>query len=217
MLIFNWLAFVRFRLQGIASRRRRPGRHRSLRNQHTKLPAAIENFEPRRLLSAMAMADSYQIAQSMYPQSVILDVLANDYTTSGPLTITSFGSVPYGSITRIAGNPYGSPSHDELSFTPQMGTSTTESFSYTVTDASGSQSSTTVTLTISGTSAPTISSLSTTTGPSSGGTPVTIYGSGFNQVSAVMFGSAMATSYVVNSSNSIPPTRRPPIPQGLSM
>lgn len=176
-------------------------RKRGCRSSNTS--ARVESLEVRQLLSVTAVSDSYQVASSYNPQPTTLDVLSNDYSSYGSMSIVSFGNVAYGSISKIAANPYGTPNHDELSFTPMSGYSGTESFTYTLTDASGSQSTATVTLSITGSTAPVVSSLSTTSGSTSGGTSVTITGTGFGQVSAVMFGGLMASSYTVNSGTSI--------------
>ncbi|MGO9880317.1 MAG: IPT/TIG domain-containing protein [Acidimicrobiales bacterium] len=55
-------------------------------------------------------------------------------------------------------------------------------------------------------SAPTVTAVSPTSGPSTGGTSVTITGTGFTGASAVNFGTAAATSFTVNSSTSITAT-----------
>ena len=50
---------------------------------------------------------------------------------------------------------------------------------------------------------PIVSTVSPNSSPTAGGTTVTLTGSGFNGVTAVKFGSTVATSYTVNSSTSI--------------
>ena len=50
---------------------------------------------------------------------------------------------------------------------------------------------------------PQVTGLSTHAGSNLGGNPITITGSGFNSVSAVMFDTTLVTSYTVNSSSSI--------------
>ncbi|HLG91434.1 MAG TPA: IPT/TIG domain-containing protein [Acidimicrobiales bacterium] len=62
-------------------------------------------------------------------------------------------------------------------------------------------------------SAPTVSSISPTSGPTSGGTTVTITGTNLSGASAVSFGSTAATSFTVNSSTQITATS-PPEPAG---
>ena len=59
------------------------------------------------------------------------------------------------------------------------------------------------TMTVQALAAPQVTSLATTTGSTVGGTSVTINGTGFLQVSVVMFGSSLATSFTVNSPTSI--------------
>ncbi|MEV5385972.1 IPT/TIG domain-containing protein, partial [Streptomyces sp. NPDC052721] len=51
--------------------------------------------------------------------------------------------------------------------------------------------------------APVVSSVSPNQGPESGGTTVTITGTGFTSVLAVRFGAKAATSFTVNSSTQI--------------
>jgi hypothetical protein len=55
-------------------------------------------------------------------------------------------------------------------------------------------------------SAPTVTSLATTTGPTAGGTSVVITGTGFTGASAVHFGATDATTYTVNSATQITAT-----------
>ena len=50
---------------------------------------------------------------------------------------------------------------------------------------------------------PTVTSLNPTNGPTAGGTPVTITGSGFTGATAVMFGAASASSFTVHSDTQI--------------
>ena len=54
--------------------------------------------------------------------------------------------------------------------------------------------------------APTVSAVSPTSGPSTGGTSVTVTGTGFTGASAVQFGTTAATSFTVNSATSITAT-----------
>src|SRR5207302_11186834 len=54
--------------------------------------------------------------------------------------------------------------------------------------------------------APTVTTLNPPSGPASGGTLVTITGTGFTHVSAVSFGSRLVTSFTVNSATSITAT-----------
>lgn len=70
---------------------------------------------------------------------------------------------------------------------------------YTVTAANGSTVTYTVTVAKLVPAAPTISSITPSTGPSTGSIIVTINGTGFNNASAVMFGATAATSFTVNS------------------
>ena len=132
-----------------------------------------------------------------------LDVLANDSGGTGTLLIASVGSIPYGVATIQHAMTQGG--HDTLLFTPTTGYSGSESFTYTAADAAGDTATATVSVMISGygSSAPQITSLSSHSGSTSGGTSLTIGGSGFSQVTAVLFGGSMASSFTVNSSTAI--------------
>ena len=60
--------------------------------------------------------------------------------------------------------------------------------------------------------APTVTSLSPTSGPATGGTAVTITGTGFTGATAVTFGGTAATAFTVNSATSITATSPRPAP-----
>ena len=108
----------------------------------------------------------------------VLDVLANDSGGTGTLSISSVGTVPYGTVS--VQPPQTQGGHQTLLFTPMMGYSGTESFTYTATDNAGDYGTATVSVTVSGgyaTSAPQISTLSSHLGSTlGGGTPITING-----------------------------------------
>ncbi|EIJ35583.1 Ig-like domain-containing protein [Thiothrix nivea] len=71
---------------------------------------------------------------------VSVDVLANDTDPNGdPLTIASFGQGSNGSVTQNGNN---------LVYTPAVGFSGTDSFTYVITDPAGNQSTATVTVTV---------------------------------------------------------------------
>ena len=77
-------------------------------------------------------------------------------------------------------------------------------YDYAPNEQNLAQSSTTTNL-----AAPTVTSLSPSSGPAAGGTAVTITGTGFTGASAVDFGTAAATNVTVNSSTQITATSPP--------
>lgn len=96
-----------------------------------------------------------------------------------------------------------------LSFTTASGQDGNQ-YRAVFTNSVGSATTTAATLTVS--QAPTVTSISPTTGPASGGTIVTITGTSFTGASAVSFGAHPAASFTVNSATSI--TARAPTGTG---
>lgn len=70
----------------------------------------------------------------------------------------------------------------------------------------GSSGTNTITATCTGAPAPTVTSITPDSGPTTGGTSVTISGSGFSGTDTVSFGSTAATSFTVDSATSITAT-----------
>ena len=170
----------------------------------------LETLEPRRLLSGVgprsftAVADSFSVQNPMgVATPTTLDVLANDTGGSGTPSITSVGSVPYGTVS--IQSPTTSGGRSTLLFTSSSGYTGTESFNYTATDAAGSSSTATVTVTVSNGagSAPVVAGLSTSSGSTLGGGSLTVNGTGFNSVSNVMFGTVACSTFTVNSPTQI--------------
>ncbi|HLI74924.1 MAG TPA: IPT/TIG domain-containing protein [Acidimicrobiales bacterium] len=82
-------------------------------------------------------------------------------------------------------------------------------YTFAVSDYNGSgegPQSTPVNATVGSSSAPTVTGVSPTSGPTTGGTGVTISGTNFTGVTAVKFGTASATGVVVNSTSQISAT-----------
>lgn len=158
------------------------------------------------LTPIVAVNDSASTSMNMGASPPItIDVLANDTGGTGLLSISSVGAVPYGTVSIQPANA--NITHPSLLFTPSTGFTGTESFTYIAADTAGNFSTATVSVTVAGgyygASAPTVTSLSSHQGMPTGGTSLTITGSGFTSVSAVMFGTQMASSYTVNSSTQI--------------
>jgi hypothetical protein len=104
----------------------------------------------------------------------------------GTTAATSFTVTSDGSITAVA--PAGAPGSINVTVQTSGGTSATSSadqFTYIYTPS------------------PVITGLSVSSGPSSGGTTVTIYGYALNGATAVYFGGVAATSFTVNPDGSI--------------
>jgi hypothetical protein len=100
-------------------------------------------------------------------------------------TVSSDGSISATSPVQAAGTVY-------IYVVAPWGTSGIVQFNYTA--ASG---------------IPDVSSLSVIMGPTGGGTVVTIYGNGFTNATQVLFGSANATSFILNQDLSITATSPP--------
>ncbi|MFE3884825.1 IPT/TIG domain-containing protein, partial [Streptomyces lydicus] len=108
-------------------------------------------------------------------------------------TAVRFGATPTPSFTVV--------SDTQITATTPLGTGTVQ---VTVTTPSGT-SNQFVTFSYVATPAPVLSSVVPASGPSSGGTTVTLTGSGFTGASAVRFGGVSA-SFVVNSATQITAT-----------
>ena len=215
MLIRNWLnEFCKRMRFSSGFGRLRTKRHQSPLSKTPRRryqpPLMAETLEIRQLLSAItAMNDTCQINSpitSSAPTSI--DVLANDSGGTGMLSITSVGTLPFGTVS--IQHATSSNSHDTLLFVPMVGWSGTESCSYTVRDTAGNSATASLSLNVTvANNPPQIIGLSTHTGSTLGGSPLTINGSGFNAVTAVMIGSNVATNFIVNSPTSITVTTAP--------
>ena len=134
---------------------------------------------------------------------------------SGEALNVSGGVGAYSSFSKTGGSlPTGVTlnSNGTLTGTP----TSTGTFNFTVTftstgDAtSGAQSvTTTASLTVNAASTPTVTSVGPTSGPATGGTSVTVGGTGFTGATAVRFGGTAATSFTINSDTRITATSPP--------
>jgi IPT/TIG domain/Bacterial Ig domain len=128
----------------------------------------------------------------------------------------------YGCITGVIASPVSDfgrvlPTHGTLStsgstisYTSTLGYLGTDTFTYQAVgiDDNGVRAldsgDVTVTVTVSSTPpAPTVTGISPSTGPPSGGTSVTITGTSFTGATAVHFGALNATSFTINNADSI--------------
>jgi len=121
-------------------------------------------------------------ATTSFATAVAINVLAND--SGDEIEVTAVTQPPNGSADINADGT--------VTYTPNTGFSGTDTFTYTITDAVDQTDSATVTVTV-GFPAPTIISLTPTSGSTNGGTTVTISGSGFQQGATVTFGGTAAT------------------------
>ena len=128
------------------------------------------------------------------------DISATGY---GPPTFTETGALPTG--VHLTTTFSGLTSTGVLSGRPSV----TGTFPITLQASNGVGSPTTQAFTltvVSGGTAPTVTSISPTSGPAGGGTPVTVTGTNFTGATAVHFGSTAASSFTVNSAVSISTT-----------
>ncbi|HEY4262569.1 MAG TPA: Ig-like domain-containing protein, partial [Schlesneria sp.] len=212
MLLFNWLVGLRNRLQLLT--RTSPVSTRRRNQPRSSVAAMVEILEPRRVMSAVAAVDdSYQVqAQAMAAPPILLDVLVNDTSTGGAMTITSVQTPAHGTVSIQHGNSgsgsssgsgSASSTPDQLLFTPSDGYTGTETFTYTVSDAAGDQSTATVSVTIlaasgsgSGSSSSSGSGSSSSSGSGSGSGSNSASGSNSGNGSETLFGTLVATQSV---------------------
>ena len=221
-MLLNWLAGLRNHLWPLRQRSKITG-HRRPRSPRV---AQIEVLESRRVLSSVsAVSDNYQTQQDqmMMASPVVMDVLANDDSTGGALSIVSVQPPSHGSVTiQQSSGAMGYSAPDQLLYTPAFGFSGTDTFTYTASDAAGDQSTALITVTIlppagsagggangygngygSNPTPPQVTGLMNNSGSTTGGASVFISGSGFSQATQVLFGNMLATSFTVNSDSSI--------------
>jgi len=120
------------------------------------------------------------------------------FATSGGSVSTSYsvgsGSVPTGLSLSSSGTLSGTPT-----------TQGTYTFSIWASDGTNTGSSANYTITVGAAlaGAPVVSSLSPTSGPATGGTSVTLTGTGFTGTTGVTFGGTAATGVAINSDTSL--------------
>ena len=154
------------------------------------------------------------------PVGTTANTTADNYTyTAGP-TVTDLApsSGPTAGGTSVVITGTGFTGATAVTFGGTNATSFTVNSSTQITAVSPAKPTGTVDVIVTGTggsspntdddnftygSAPTITSISPTSGPTAGGTSVTITGTGFTGATAVSFGGTAATSFTVNSDTSI--------------
>jgi hypothetical protein len=153
--------------------------------------------------------------------TMIVNAVANPAPTISSISPTT-GSTAGGTVVTIAGSGFGSTATVKIGGVAATGVSVPNSTSITATSPAHAAGKADVVVTNSdGQSAtlaqaftyaipgPTITSISPNTGPTSGGTPVTITGTSFQSGATVTFGARAATDVVVVSATSI--TARTPL------
>ena len=153
----------------------------------------------------------------------------DQYTYVTPPTVTrvspSSGPAAGGTSVTIAGTNFTGATAVSFGGTAASTFTVTSATSITATSPAGSGAvDVTVTIPGGGTSAtnssdvfkyvPSVTSVSPTSGPTAGGTSVTINGTGFTGATAVSFGGTAASTYTVNSSSKITATA-PAEPAGI--
>jgi hypothetical protein len=150
MAMPSWMSLVKSCLQrGDFRRSARIDKGRRLRRTANRLPVAAEILEFRQMLSVTAVADTVSINRANTPLTI--DVLRNDTAQQGDTPhIVAFTQAAHGTVALVAADPNGSgPAlRDRLVVTPNAGYTGTQSFSYTVDDGHGHQSSASVGVTI---------------------------------------------------------------------
>ncbi|MGY3117865.1 hypothetical protein ACVWXQ_001802 [Bradyrhizobium sp. S3.14.4] len=147
---------------------------------------------------------------------------ADQFTYAGPPSITSIsptgGPLGGGTIVTITGSNLSGATAVTFGATAAAGFTVNSATQITATSPAGTGTVDIRVTTVGGTSAtsaadqftytaaPTVTSISPTTGPQTGGTVVTVTGTGFTGATAVTFGATAATSFTVSSSTSITAT-----------
>jgi hypothetical protein len=153
--------------------------------------------------SATSSADHYTYTAATAPTVTALDTSSG--SASGGTTVTILGSGFTGATEVDFGTT--AASYTVISDTSIIATAPAESagtVDIKVTTYGGTSSTSSADhFTYNADSAPTVSSLGTSSGSTGGGTGVTITGTGFTTASDVSFGGTSATSFVINSDTSI--------------
>jgi hypothetical protein len=190
MLLTNWLALFQARLKFSRFYHRRTRRVLGSRpRRHIgHLTVAAEVLEVRQLLTA-----------------TVTGVSPNQATTQGCTTVQIAGS-GFTNVTAVMFGNTAASSFNVMSGNMIMATAPAHSAGVVdiiVDTSSGNSTPTSADQFTYTASAPTVTAVGPSSGGTSGGTSVSITGTGFSGVSAVMFGTSAATSFTVNSPTSI--------------
>ncbi|WMT72491.1 Ig-like domain repeat protein [Bradyrhizobium sp. Ash2021] len=133
--------------------------------------------------------------------------LAADSCLNFGLIATTNGSSPLGSWTSTPSGTDGGtqPGDNQITYTPAAGAAGTDSFSISATDLSPGDSTVAVTITIAAI-APSVSSVSPTSGSTAGGTSLTITGTALTGATGVTVGGAAATNVTVVNDTTVTAT-----------
>ncbi len=177
--------------------------------EHKPLPRRFRRFISRAALAAVVVfAPLFTLAQAAnaQPAPTVTSVSPSSGGASGgtvTITGTNFTDVTavnFGSVLAAS-----SVVVNTTTITADYGPSTPGTVHVTVTTADGGTSGTSAADQFTFKAAPTITSISPSSGPTAGGTTVTITGTSFTNggVAEVYFGSVLATSWTINSATSI--------------
>jgi IPT/TIG domain/G8 domain len=159
--------------------------------------------------SAVSGSDHFAVTAASVPTVTSLGTSTGGTAggTSVTITGTNFTGAQAVSIGGVAAAFSVSSSTTIIATTPAQFAGVVDVTVQTYAGTSATSSSTQFTYTVA--SAPTITSLGTSTGTTAGGTSVTITGTNFTAATLVLFGSVPAASFTVSSSTSIIATSSP--------
>ncbi|MFX3575933.1 putative Ig domain-containing protein [Ralstonia mannitolilytica] len=139
---------------------------------------------------------------------IAYDSVGDANSSSGPVFVFNTATAQGGTVAIYNGSvpPSGDPNTNGFVYTPPNGFSGTDTATfYTSNDGVTWLPNGIVSITVIST-APTVTSVSPSSGPTAGGTSVTITGTNFAGTTAVKFGATNASSFTVNSATSITAT-----------
>ncbi|WP_342726010.1 Ig-like domain repeat protein [Bradyrhizobium sp. B097] len=157
-------------------------------------------------LALIAAALFSQVAAASSPPAVVSISPTTGPAAGGTTVVIAGGSFNTATAVHFGATSATSftiDSNEQITAVAPAGTGTVD---VTVTNPSGTSSTSPVDQYTYVASAPTVTSISPTTGPTSGGTTVIITGTGLTAATAVTFGATPATSFTVNSSTQITAT-----------
>lgn len=154
--------------------------------------------------ATLTNAFSYAAPTPPVANAVSAAVAAN--STNNAITLSITGGTPTSvAVATQAAHGTAIASGASIVYSPASGYYGADSFLYTATNADGTSAPATVNITVSA-PMPTLSNISPASGPTAGGTSVTLTGTNFSGASDVIFGGVPATSVTVNNATSITAT-----------